>query len=372
MLGTGGFGEVWKAENELADGPTVFKFFLDPHARSRFSIAEARNLQDIHKQAATAGVVRLLAAEPKQDPPWLQLEFIDGGDLSGVLAEWRGMAGLEHVRLVHGTVHDLCRIVGHFHRLPSPVIHRDLKPANVLRRSGGQLVVADFGISKVVPPEREAALRSTPSVKSLGTVAGYYTQMYASPQQKRQEKADRRDDVFSLGVIWYQLLVGDLSAERPGGTGWDEDLLALGMSEPAVKILGRCLADRPERRPADAGELADLLDGCPEGGRRAREEAERRQRQEAEAVALRRRSQEAERKEAQARLRDQTIRDREASGRKVIPVVAEIKALPEKPRGGRKGDRHPLWAKAYLSLLVIALGIGLIYSIVQQQQARSV
>jgi uncharacterized protein (TIGR03067 family) len=160
------------------------------------------------------------------------------------------------VKRVQAAIRTLAATAGKFHKLG--VVHRDLKPSNVLLRKtadGHTLVIADFGISKIVRPAGQV---HTPSGASLVTIRAY-TPVYASPQQKRGLPADVRDDVYSLGVLWYQLLRGDFTLERPGGDGWKEDLRSLGVSPADVALLNRCWDDTAERRPADGSELAQRL-----------------------------------------------------------------------------------------------------------------
>ena len=284
-LGAGGFGEVWKAENPHGvERVSTFKFFLDAAARKRFTAIEAENLATIHRDAPTAGVVRLLGAEPGQDPPWLQFEYVAGGDLSSLADAWQKLPDAERVKRSLGVVRSLAKTVGHFHALG--VVHRDLKPSNILLRpnppapfpgkeggagfspsppGGGvgvgssdhQLVVADFGISKILPAGQGAV--PTPTNSANQTIRAY-TALYASPQQKKFLPADKRDDIFALGVLWYQLLRGDLTLERPGGEGWKKALAKLGVSDAAIHLLGRCWDDEPDERPTDGAELAALLD----------------------------------------------------------------------------------------------------------------
>ena len=253
-LGVGGFGEVWKARHADDENYAAFKFFLDPTARSRFTAAEARVLKEIHQKAPTDGVVKLLQAEARQDPPWLQFEYIAGGDLSRLPETWTKLPPAERVKRVQEVVRTLAATVGHFHNLG--VVHRDLKPSNVLLRPDRSLVVADFGISRILPAG--AGTAPTPTNSALATIRAY-TPAYASPQHKKFLLADRRDDVYALAVLWYQLLRNDLSLERPGGDGWKETLARLGVSEASVKLLNRCWDDDPDVRPKDGNELAARL-----------------------------------------------------------------------------------------------------------------
>jgi serine/threonine protein kinase len=255
-LGLGGFGEVWKAEHPYS-GTAAFKFFLDPTARNRFTHMEARNLAEIFKRAPTDGVVKLLLAEPGQDPPWLQFEYISGGDLSRLAEAWKRLVAEERVQRVGRAIQTLAKTTGHFHNLG--VVHRDLKPSNILLReigTGDGLVIADFGISKIVPTGSSSL--PTPANSGTATIQAY-TALYASPQQKRFLPADRRDDVYALGVLWYQLLRGDLTLERPSGESWKRALKHLGVSEATIGLLNRCWDDEADERPKDGNALLDAI-----------------------------------------------------------------------------------------------------------------
>ena len=98
------------------------------------------------------------------------------------------------------------KTLAHLHGLSPPIVHRDIKPANVLIDANGSPRLADLGIGAVAAPQ--AATVQTTAMR------GACTPLYASPQQMRGEPACPRDDVFALGVVWYQLLTGEL-ADRP-------------------------------------------------------------------------------------------------------------------------------------------------------------
>ena len=90
-------------------------------------------------------------------------------------------------------------------------------------------------------------------------LTGSYSPLYASPQQMRGDKPDPRDDVYALGVIWYQLFEGDLASPAPTGRQWMEVLRSRGMSDAAIELLSSCFESEPTYRPADAGMLAEQL-----------------------------------------------------------------------------------------------------------------
>ncbi|MBX9585047.1 MAG: hypothetical protein K2X87_32480 [Gemmataceae bacterium] len=92
------------------------------------------------------------------------------------------------------------------------------------------------------------------------SVRGYASWLYASPQQRDPRgRPDPRDDVHALGVMWFQLLVGDLGAEPPRGSGWKKRLMAVGVSRELLDLVEECMATDADDRPADGAELADKI-----------------------------------------------------------------------------------------------------------------
>jgi serine/threonine protein kinase len=267
LLGVGGFGEVWKAQHSYFDGiaPVALKFCLDATAKDRLLKYEASVLNQVMRHGKHPGIVPLLDAYLSSNPPCLKYEYIDGGDLSGLLREWQPLPIGRRWHEATRVVWRLAGIVGSAHRLTPPIVHRDLKPANVLlQRSSGRdytLRVTDFGIGSVaaLPALREARQGTVTRGDVLAmSLRGSHTPLYASPQQIRGEPPDVRDDVHALGVIWYQLLTGDVSTGAPTGL-WSEELEDAGLSKNLIRLLGACVAARPEKRPADAAVLAAQL-----------------------------------------------------------------------------------------------------------------
>ena len=134
LLGVGGFGEVWKAQHRFFDGiaPVALKFCLDPSARDRLLKHEAGVLNQVMRNGRHPGIVPLLDAALGADPPCLKYEYIEGGDLSGLLREWADLPLRERWPRATRVVAQLAHIVGTAHRLSPPIVHRDLKPANIL------------------------------------------------------------------------------------------------------------------------------------------------------------------------------------------------------------------------------------------------
>ena len=269
LLGKGGFGEVWKARNPHLTGlaPVALKFCLALDDRSRELLRhEANMVLQVQRQIRSDGIVPLLHAYLGNDPPCLEFPYIEGGTLVGLLDECRASSAGSFAPLqAQRIIQRIAEIVGPAHRATPKLIHRDLKPSNVMveRKEDRKVVlrVTDFGIGAIsAQPVLEESRASSSLEGNLSSVlTGSYSPLYASPQQMRGDGADPRDDVYALGVIWYQLLKGDLASPAPTGRRWMELLRDRRMGDAAIELLSSCFESEPTYRPADAGILAEQL-----------------------------------------------------------------------------------------------------------------
>jgi serine/threonine protein kinase/Leucine-rich repeat (LRR) protein len=264
LLGVGGFGEVWKAWNPYQphDPPVALKLCLDQASAASLR-HESALLSRIKSQGTHRGIVKLLSTHLRADPPALVYEYIDGGNLAGLLQDHP--SGLTPQRAGQIMLR-LAQIVGFTHRLNPPIVHRDIKPANILlqKRDGKlELKVADFGIGGIAASQAIAEARGslTRALVEATVARGSHSVLYASPQQTAGERADPRDDVYALGVVWYQMLTGELTKGRPGGSRWLDRLVERGIPPGMGKLLESCFEEDPEDRPGDAGDLAEKLPG---------------------------------------------------------------------------------------------------------------
>ncbi len=260
LLGTGGFGEVWLARNRnLSQLAGAFKFYT---GRADATLRhEAAVISRLIANATHPNIVPLIDANLTSDPPWLRYEYVSGGTLTDWIPRLRTLTAGERIEQATKAIRQLAGAAAFFHRLRPPIVHRDLKPANVLiDRVSRRLRVTDFGIGAVTSVE---ALRSdslglsSRGGRLRGHLRGSHTPLYASPQQKRGDDPDPRDDVHALAVIAYQLFTGDLDA---GPTpGWGRTLSGLGLSPALIELLIDSASERVAERPADAQHFLDRL-----------------------------------------------------------------------------------------------------------------
>jgi hypothetical protein len=138
LLGLGGFGEVWKARNTFMPGatPVALKFCIDADAAASLR-RETTLLDRIQSEGTHPGIVQLRHTFLSAEPPFLEYELVEGGDLGGLIIEWhRAQGGPDGARAAR-VIQRLAEIVSFAHT--RGIIHRDLKPANILVRETGEL-----------------------------------------------------------------------------------------------------------------------------------------------------------------------------------------------------------------------------------------
>jgi serine/threonine protein kinase len=191
-IGEGGMGVVYKAEDTKLGRPVALKF-LPPHL-----LASDTEKQRFLNEAQTAarlshpGICTVYEIDTASEYTFIAMEYVAGEDLAHEIAS----GPLEFNRAARIAL-DLCGALREAHA--AGVIHRDIKPSNVMISDKGRTVLLDFGVAR---------LKGDPKLTRTGTTVG--TSGYMSPEQVRGEAVDHRTDIWSLGVVLYQMLTGAL------------------------------------------------------------------------------------------------------------------------------------------------------------------
>lgn len=254
-LGGGGMGEVWKALDQRLQRTVAIKlmapqFVENPEFLVRF-LREAQSIARI----SHPGVVAVLDFGESDETPFLVMEHVPGKPLSettgdpmdpdkatGVIAQAAGAAGAAHSQ---------------------GIVHRDIKPANIVITDEGRVKLVDFGI---------ASLENMDRITATGTTIG--SPHYISPEQASGDTATPRSDVYSLGVVLFELLTGARPFEGNSVAAVAAAQIEQDPPKPSTKVSGldpwlervvlKCLEKQPEERFADGNALAQELTGGPD------------------------------------------------------------------------------------------------------------
>jgi eukaryotic-like serine/threonine-protein kinase len=276
-LGSGRSGEVWLARHDKTREPRVYKFPLDVAALT--SLKREITLSRLLGESGSGRMARVLDWNLEQEPYFIESEYASGGNLMQ-WAERQG--GLQRVpsELRVELAAQIAETLAAAHAVG--VLHKDLKPANVLvdvTEGAPRIKLSDFGSGGVLDPERLEALGITRLGFTRTLAAGDAsrgTPLYLAPEVLGGQPATVQADIYALGVILFQLVVGDF--RRPLSPGWEQDIA----DEMLREDIAEAAAGNRLRRLGDAALLARRLRSLDE--RRAQRAREREEQSQAEAA----------------------------------------------------------------------------------------
>ncbi len=262
----GGMGVVYRARDTHLDRIVAIKVLRpeivdDPERKRRF-VLEAKAASALNHP----GIVTIYDIDQVEGVDFIAMEFVEGHSLDHLI---RGntMPVADVAR--YGSLIAAALAAAH----SSGIVHRDIKPANIMVKPGGQIKILDFGLAKLSEhkpvSETSSTVTTGPETKQ-GTILGTFA--YMSPEQADGDTVDARSDLFSLGVVLYEMLC----ARRPFLGGSDLAILAAVLQQtpepphtlrPGVPaelehVILRCLEKRPEARYANEEELQHDLAAC--------------------------------------------------------------------------------------------------------------
>ena len=255
LLGRGGMGEVYRANDLLLAQAVALKFLPAQWTSDEPTLARFRNEVRIARQISHPNVCRVYDIGEAEGATYLSMEYVDGEDLASLL---RRIGRLPRDKALE-IARQLCAGLAAAH--DKGVVHRDLKPGNIMLDGQGQLRITDFGLAGVAGEVKD--IRS-------GTPA------YMAPEQRSGQEVTARSDIYALGVVsarglYRPRLLGGFKPPGPGPRGGPRDPpLPGGRSGEAARLRARRVRRATGRRPAGrgAGRRGDTVarDGGGGGG----------------------------------------------------------------------------------------------------------
>jgi serine/threonine-protein kinase len=252
-IGRGGMAEVFVARDRLLDRPVAVKVLFPEHAKDPLFVERFRREAMSAAGLNHPNIVGVYDWGQVNNTYYIAMEYVQGRTLAEILQANGRLSVLQACDIAVEVAAALASAHQH------GVVHRDIKPANILVGSTGRVKVADFGIARAVGAAVEQNLTQTGAVMGTAT--------YFSPEQAQGSQPDPRSDLYSLGVVMYEMIAGE-----PPFVGDNAIAVAykqvhdrpqpLRSKEPDVSpafnaIVMKCLEKDPMRRYATAAELAD-------------------------------------------------------------------------------------------------------------------
>jgi len=273
-LGAGGMGEVYRATDTKLNRDVAIKVLPAEVAQDSERLARFRREAQLLAALNHPNIATIYGLEEAKGKSFLVLELVEGEDLKEHLE--RGAVPVDEALEI---AEQIAQALEEAHN--KGIVHRDLKPANVKITPDGKAKVLDFGLAKAwagddVGETASAVMSESPTLTHAGTVAGVIlgTAAYMSPEQARGKPVDKRADVWSFGVVLWEMLTG-----RPLFSGDsvadiiaavvtkepDHDAVPAATPQAVRRLLARCLRKDPRTRLPDIGaarlELQDVIAG---------------------------------------------------------------------------------------------------------------
>ncbi|HMF08715.1 MAG TPA: serine/threonine-protein kinase, partial [Thermoanaerobaculia bacterium] len=254
LIGRGGMGEVYRADDLKLGQPVALKFLperlsSDAPLLDRF-FAEVRTA----RQVSHPNVCRVYDIGEAEGRHFLSMEYVDGEDLASLLRRIGGLPPSKALEIAR----QLCAGLAAAHE--RGVLHRDLKPANVMVDGRGRARIMDFGLAVAIQDGAGDAGRD---------VAG--TPAYMAPEQLAGKGATVRSDLYALGLVLFELYTGRRAFEAATVEGYRQKHAEATPTSPSALVAGidpaverailRCLEKDPQMRPASAAQVAAALPG---------------------------------------------------------------------------------------------------------------
>ncbi len=252
LIGKGGMGEVYKADDLELDQTVALKFLPDELSKNEEFLRRFRGEVRIARQVSHRNVCRVFDIGETEGLYYITMEYIDGDDLSMLLRRIGRLPSDKAVEISR----EICMGLAAIHK--AGILHRDLKPANIIIDSNGEARITDFGIAGA-----EADVQGNESL--VGTPA------YMSPEQIDGKEVTQRSDVYSLGLLLYEIFTGkqafqgdsvqELQIKQTTTNAKNPSEIVSGIDPLVERVIKQCLEKDPTLRPETALKVAMSLPG---------------------------------------------------------------------------------------------------------------
>jgi len=252
MAGRGGMGEVYRAEDLKLGQLVAIKFLPESFSQDAATLSRFHSEVRIARQVSHPNVCRVFDIGDAEGVPFLSMEYVDGEDLASVVRRIGKLSPDKATEIAR----QICAGLAAAHE--RGVIHRDLKPANVMLDGAGKIRITDFGLAGIAASIQGADIRA-------GTPA------YMAPEQLGGKEVTTKSDIYSLGLILYEILTGkrafdaatlpELIKLREQGTITNPSTLVRDLDPLIERVILRCLENDPAKRPVSALQVAAALPG---------------------------------------------------------------------------------------------------------------
>ncbi len=253
-LGKGGMGEVYKVMDEKLDEEMALKVLKPEIAAEKGTIERFKNEVKLARKIAHRNVCRMYDLNEEEEIPYITMEYVKGDNLKSHIRKIGKIAQKEAISLAK----QVCEGLAEAHRFG--IVHRDLKPSNIMIDIDGDVKIMDFGIARSL---------DVPGVTKAGVMIG--TPEYMSPEQVEGKEVDQRSDIYSLGVILYEMLTGQVpfKGDTPLSIAYkhkheppqDPRKINDQITEAVSNLVLKCLEKDKKRRYQSAEEVLSELTG---------------------------------------------------------------------------------------------------------------